>query len=64
MKGISSLTQYIKDSRTELKKVTWPTRKETINHTLLVVAFSLAVAVFLGIADYILSEIFETFILK
>ena len=64
MKTISSLTQYIKDSKTELKKVTWPTREETIKHTLLVVAFSLAVAVFLGIADYILSVVFENFILK
>ena len=64
MRGFSSLTQYIKDSKTELKKVTWPTREETIKHTLLVIAFSLAVAVFLGIADYIFSTIFENFILK
>ncbi|NQU77876.1 preprotein translocase subunit SecE [Candidatus Falkowbacteria bacterium] len=60
---MSSLTQYIKDSKTELKKVTWPTRKDTINHTTLVVVFSLAVAAFLGVADYILSAIFENLIL-
>jgi len=63
MKGISSLSQYIKDSRSELKKVTWPTRKDTVNHTILVVVFSLAVAAFLGIADYLLTEIFENLVL-
>ena len=64
MKGLSSLTEYIKNSRTELKKVTWPTRKDTVNHTILVVSFSLSVAAFLGLADYILSTIFENLILK
>ncbi|MBU4331768.1 preprotein translocase subunit SecE [Patescibacteria group bacterium] len=64
MKGISSLIEYIKDSKTELKKVTWPTRQETIKHTLMVIGVSLGVAAFLGIVDYILSTIFESFVLK
>jgi len=46
---------YIKDSISELKKVTWPTKKQTTNYTLLVVGISLALAAFIGIMDYILS---------
>ncbi|MFC1598984.1 preprotein translocase subunit SecE [Patescibacteria group bacterium] len=37
MKLVNKLVQYIKESIAELKKVTWPTRKETINYTLLVI---------------------------
>ncbi len=49
------LIQYIKSSITELKKVTWPTKKETTNYTLLVIGISLAIAAFIGIIDYILA---------
>jgi len=55
MKLIKKLVQYIKESIVELKKVTWPTRKETTNYTLLVIGISLAVAAFLGIMDFIFS---------
>ena len=46
-------TNYIKASIAEMKKVTWPTKKETTNYTLLVIGVSLAVALFLGALDYI-----------
>ena len=36
-----------------MKKVTWPTKKETYNYTLLVIGISLAIAAFLGVLDYI-----------
>lgn len=36
-----------------MKKVTWPTKKETYNYTILVIGISLAVAVFLGALDFI-----------
>ena len=47
----TKLTQYIKESRDELKKVVWPSRKETTKYTLLVIGISLGVALFLGAAD-------------
>ena len=50
---------YIRDSKQELKKVVWPTKKETTHHTLLVISISLGVAVFLGVIDYILSRVLE-----
>ncbi len=39
----------------EMKKVTWPTKKETYSYTLLVISISLAVAAFLGALDYVFS---------
>ena len=59
---INSLVQYVKDSIVELKKVTWPTRRETTNYTLLVIGISLALAAFIGIVDYILTLGFEQII--
>jgi preprotein translocase subunit SecE len=52
---MNKLTNYIKGSVEEMKKVTWPTKKETKNYTYLVIGVSLGVAAFLGALDYILT---------
>lgn len=52
---MNKLTTYVKASYEEMKKVTWPTKKETTNYTILVIIFSLAVALFLGLLDYVFS---------
>jgi preprotein translocase subunit SecE len=49
---MSKITRYFQESLEEMKKVTWPTKKETYNYTLLVIVISLAIAAFLGILDY------------
>ena len=56
---MSKITNYIKGSVEEMKKVTWPTKKETQNYTYLVIGISLAVAAFLGALDYVFSFGFE-----
>ena len=55
----NKLVQYIKDSKQELKKVVWPTRRQAINHTTLVIGFSLALAAFLGAIDFVLTKLLE-----
>lgn len=50
---MNKLTTYIKESIEEMKKVTWPTKKETYHYTLLIIGISLGVALFLGLLDYI-----------
>lgn len=56
---MNKLAQYIQNSWTEIKKVVWPTREQAIKHTLLVIGFSLAVAAFLGLVDFVLTKILE-----
>lgn len=55
----NKLVQYINDSKIELKKVVWPTKKQATNHTILVIGFSLGVALFLGIIDFVLNKLLE-----
>ena len=54
-----SLNNYIKSSVEEMKKVTWPTRKETYNYTVLVILISLGVAAFLGALDFVFSSLLQ-----
>ena len=53
---MNKLTTYVKASIEEMKKVSWPTKKETYNYTLLVIFISLGVALFLGLLDIILTK--------
>jgi preprotein translocase subunit SecE len=55
----NAITNYVKSSIEEMKKVTWPTRKETYNYTVLVIGISLGVAAFLGALDYIFSWLLQ-----
>ena len=59
MKWINKIIAYIKEARIELKKVIWPSRQEVTKHTLIVIGMSLAVALFLGIFDYIFLKALE-----
>lgn len=55
--------EYLISSRAELKKVAWPTRDEVIRFSIIVIAISLAVALYFGVVDYILSFIVEKIII-
>lgn len=48
---IASPVQFVREVITELKKVTWPTRGETIKLTLVVIVLSVAVGAFVGALD-------------
>ncbi len=47
--------EFMRESRTELRKVVWPTRKETTQTTMVVMGVVTLVAIFLWIIDGILS---------
>jgi preprotein translocase subunit SecE len=51
-----SLNTYINETRTELKHVTWPTRKQTIVYSALVIVISLLVAAYVGALDALFTE--------
>ncbi len=60
---MNKIFSFIKESKEELQKVTWPTKQKTINYTITVVAVSLVVALFLGVLDMIFSLMMEKFIM-
>lgn len=47
------ITQFLKEVRHELSKVSWPTKNQVVQYTVVVVAISLAIAVFLGLLDFV-----------
>jgi len=54
---IARLVAYVEDSRNELRKVSWPTLKETRSATLVVLGFVAVMAILLGIVDLALSAL-------
>ncbi len=51
--------EFIREVKVELKKVTWPTRKQTTGTTIVVILFVFVVAAFLGLFDYSLSTLVQ-----
>ncbi len=49
----NAILKYFKATRAELRKVIWPTRQEARTLTTIIVAVTVAMAVFLGLLDYI-----------
>ncbi len=56
-KLIEKIFQFFREVRTELKKVTWPSRKETMGSTSIVLILVLIIALYLGLVDLGLSRI-------
>jgi preprotein translocase subunit SecE len=60
---IGKIKLFFEDSRRELKRVNWPSRKETVRYTVFVIGFSIAVAAFLGLLDFIFIQLLERLII-
>jgi len=56
------MNNYIKSIITEMKNVIWPSKKNTINHTILVIIISLITAFVLFEFDNLFSTILGIFI--
>jgi preprotein translocase subunit SecE len=48
---MENISKFLKEVRIELSKVSWPTRQQVTQYTLVVVGLSLALAIFLGVVD-------------
>jgi len=59
---MSRLTDYLKDTKAEMRHVSWPTRRQAMVFTSLVVAFSVVVALVLGFADFLFTRGLSWFI--
>lgn len=62
MMVIERIQNYLRETLAEMKKVSWPSKEQTKNYSLLVIALSLGMAAFLGFVDYILNIGLETLI--
>jgi preprotein translocase subunit SecE len=58
-RGRGNPIDFIRDVRSELRKVAWPSQRETINLTVVVIALSVAVGLFLGGVDFVFQELFR-----
>ncbi len=59
---MNSIINYLKSVKAELAHVVWPTKKVTINHSILVIIISVIVAIFLFQLDGLFSKILDFFI--
>jgi preprotein translocase subunit SecE len=61
---IEAAKQFLREVKQELKKVTWPTRKDALSGTAVVLVAVFVIAVFLGIVDSGLSSLIRELLKK
>ena len=54
---IQKVTQFLKEAKVELKKVVWPTPKQTLASTAVVIIIVFIVSIYLGIIDFVLAKL-------
>jgi preprotein translocase subunit SecE len=59
---MSRLSNYILETKGELKHVSWPTKNQTFIFSILVIVVSIGVAAALGFFDYLFATILKMFI--
>jgi preprotein translocase subunit SecE len=60
---MSRIINYIKDTRGEMAHVSWPTRRQAVMFTIIVIVVSVITSLFLGFFDHIFSLIMQKFVL-
>jgi len=61
---MQQVVDFLKESRAELTKVSWPTKKQMINHTVVVIGVSIFGAVFLGTLDSLFGYLAQKFLFR
>ncbi len=59
MNPLQRVTEYLRSSIAELKKVTWPTRDQTIRYSALVIGVSVLAGAFFAGLDYGFTKLFD-----
>jgi preprotein translocase subunit SecE len=54
---VEPIVRYFRETRAELRKVSWPSREEAWNLTLIVLAATTAMALILGAADFVFADV-------
>lgn len=58
-----SVIRFLKEVRIEMKKVNWLSRREVLNYTILIIALSVVVGIYLGALDLLFSWFLARFVL-
>lgn len=58
-----SFSTYLKETKGELKHVSWPTRTQAVLFTTLVIVLSIVMAAYLGAFDYLFTWLLKTFVI-
>ena len=61
-KYVGKASQFFKEAKMELKKVKWPTRKELLASTAVVIVLTLIISLFLGLVDFGLIKILKNIV--
>lgn len=56
------LVRYLKETRAEIGKVVWPTRRQTIHLTAIVFGVTAAMSLVLGFLDWVFARLFALLI--
>lgn len=59
-----SFIQYLRDTKGELTHVSWPTRKQAVAFTILVIILSVLTAIYLGAFDTLFTTLIKNFIVR
>jgi preprotein translocase subunit SecE len=59
---VENILTFVREARAELKKVTWPGKKQVWYSTLVVIAFTLFVSAYLGLVDMLLTGVLSRLI--
>lgn len=57
MNALTRVRDYVASVRTEIGRVSWPSRKEVVSLTVLIILLAMVLGVYLGLADLIIAQI-------
>ena len=56
------IIRYIKETSAELKHISWPTKKQTLVYTVLIIVISAFVSAYLGLFDWLFTSFVKLFV--
>jgi len=59
MQAVARMRAFVQEVLAEFRKVTWPSRQELINSTVVVIVVTVVLAFFLGAVDIVLARVVE-----
>jgi preprotein translocase subunit SecE len=59
---IGKVTKFFGEVKTEMSKVTWSSREELIHSAIIVLTVMVALAIFLGVVDFIFARLVHLFL--